>query len=92
MLRVKKDLGSTIRLEPLDRVDASKRKTAKFTLIDRSKFEVQVDYDTDILELFKSMKTKTYDPYTKKWSFQLREHDELVKKILEKFPRGAVSV
>lgn len=90
--RVQRELGGSVKLEPLDRVASSKIKHCKFFLIDRNRFECQADYDSELLDLFKLMKTKQYDPYTKKWSFQLKEYDELVKNILTKFNRGAISL
>jgi SWI/SNF-related matrix-associated actin-dependent regulator 1 of chromatin subfamily A len=90
--RVQRELGGVVKLEPLDRVASSKIKHCKFFLIDRNRFECQADYDSELLDLFKLMKTKQYDPYTKKWSFQLKEYDELIKNILAKFKRGGISL
>ena len=91
LLKVKSRM-SLVKLEPLDRVSTSKSTIAKFYLIDRNHFEVQAEYNQELQELFKTMSTKKYDPQTKKWSFDLKEYESLVKKISEKFKRGEVQM
>lgn len=91
LLKVKTRLSS-VKLEPLDRVSTSKSTIAKFYLIDRNHFEIQAEYNLELQELFKTMLTKKYDPQTKKWSFDLKEYENLVKKISEKFKRGEVQM
>ncbi|RNA00532.1 SWI SNF-related matrix-associated actin-dependent regulator of chromatin subfamily A 1 [Brachionus plicatilis] len=91
LLKVKSRLSS-VKIEPLDRVASSKSTIAKFHLIDRTRFEVQAEYNLELQELFKTMTTKRYDPQTKKWSFELKEYQDLVKKILNKFKRGEVQL
>lgn len=92
ILKVKNELNNSVKLEPLDRVASSKSITAKFILIERNRFEVQVDYHLELQELFKTMSTKRYDPQSKRWSFDLKEYEDLVKKIVAKFNRGEVIV
>ncbi|CAF0806668.1 unnamed protein product [Brachionus calyciflorus] len=92
LLKVKSKLNNSVKLEPLDRVASSKSTGAKFFLIERNRFEVQVEYNPELQDLFKTLNSKRYDPQTKRWSFDLKEHDELVKKIHDKFKRGEVNL
>ena len=56
----------------------------KFVLINNQTFEAQVDFSQDLNEIFKTMKTKRYDPNTKRWSFNLNEYKELIAGIRTK--------
>ena len=40
-------------------------------------------YHAEVISVFKTMKTRAYDNNTRVWSFQVREHAELVKKLSE---------
>jgi hypothetical protein len=46
-----------------------------------SRFEVIIGYNKTLVEIFKSMNTKMYDPNTKRWNFSIKEYDELMLKI-----------
>ena len=81
-----------MRIEPLERASNANSKVAKFSLISRTRVEVQSDFDQDLQELFKTMSTKKYDPTSKRWSFELKEYDELIKKIGTQLKKGSVTV
>lgn len=49
----------------------------KCLLISRTRFEVDVGYSKELIELFKKMKSKIYDAKTRKWNFLLEEHNML---------------
>lgn len=83
MCRIKHEFNNTIKLEPLDRSN-KKSIMVKFCLINNQQFEAQVDYNQELMEIFKSMKTKKYDPNTKRWSFNLNEYEELISNIRSK--------
>jgi SNF2 family DNA or RNA helicase len=92
MFRIKHELNNTVKLEPLDCGSSENTKVARFYLIDRTRFEVQVEFDADLQELFKTMNTKRYDPANKRWSFDLKDYNDLVKKITDKFSRSKINV
>lgn len=81
--RIKNEFNNTIKLEPLDR-NNKKSLMLKFFLINNQTFEAQVDFSQDLNEIFKTMKTKRYDPNTKRWSFNLNEYEELIAGIRAK--------
>lgn len=91
MMRIKHEFNNTIKLEPLDRNSNKKATLVKFLLINNQNFEAQVDYNQEILDIFKAMKTKKYDPNSKKWSFNLNEYEELVNVIRTKCA-GSVNI
>jgi SWI/SNF-related matrix-associated actin-dependent regulator 1 of chromatin subfamily A len=81
----------SFKLEPLPDLGShvpNARFEAKFFLIDRCRFEVRCEYNNDLQELFKSMKTKRYEPIQKRWSFELKEYEELINAIIKKFNRS----
>lgn len=95
MLQVKVRMGNTIKLEPLERhpsAAAGKSIQAKFTLCSRNRFDVQVDFKPELKAIFDTIHSRKYDSNTKKYSFDLRDYDELLKKIAEKFTHGEVSI
>ncbi|CAH8473769.1 unnamed protein product [Schistosoma turkestanicum] len=67
--------------------DASKSKTSLVnvlcTLCSPSRFEVHARYHAGLTQLFKSMNSKQYDSQTRRWSFDLSEYNEFVKKVRE---------
>jgi hypothetical protein len=83
MFRIKDELNNSIKLEPLDR---SNKKTfmLKFVLINNREFEAQCDYNQELNEVFKTMKTRKYNTETKRWSFSLGEYEELINAIRTK--------
>ncbi|XP_055967956.1 SWI/SNF-related matrix-associated actin-dependent regulator of chromatin subfamily A-like protein 1 [Sorex fumeus] len=48
-------------------------------LISRSRFEADIGYSEDLIELFRKMKSKIYDAKTRKWNFLLEEHNVLIE-------------
>lgn len=92
MFRIKHELNNTVKIEPLDGGGSTNAKVARFYLIDRNRFEVQAEYDAELQELFKTMTTKKYDATNKRWSFDLKDYNELVKKITDKFSRSKINV
>ena len=83
MCRIKNELNNAIKLEPLDR---SNKKTfmLKFALINNREFETQCDYNQELNEVFKTMKTRKYNTETKRWSFNLCEYEELIDAVRAK--------
>ena len=88
--RTKIHFNNTIKLEPLEK-SAGKSSLAKFFLIDANRFEVVCDFNQNLNDIFKTIKSKSYDPTLKKWSFDLKDYDELVASISAKL-KGTVSV
>jgi len=81
-----------VKIEPLEKINSVTSKAAKFYLITRNRFEVQSEYDNDLQELFKTMNTRKYDPNSKRWSFDLKEYDDLIKKIGTQLKKGSISI
>lgn len=50
-------------------------------LISRTRFEADIGYSKDLIELFKQMKSKIYDAKTRKWNFLLEEHNMLIERV-----------
>ena len=81
-----------VKIEPLEKNLNIKSKPAKFYLISRTRFEVQADYDQELQELFKTFQTKKYDPTLKRWSFDLKEYEDLIKKIGSQLKKGSIQI
>ncbi|XP_074550566.1 SWI/SNF-related matrix-associated actin-dependent regulator of chromatin subfamily A-like protein 1 [Halichoeres trimaculatus] len=47
-------------------------------LVSRTKFEVDIGYNGDVIAAFKQMPTKSYDMKTRKWSFSLEDYKRLM--------------
>jgi SWI/SNF-related matrix-associated actin-dependent regulator 1 of chromatin subfamily A len=47
---------------------------------------VDVTYDKQLIELFKSIGSKSYDSTTKMWTFGLKDHNTLIKSIKHTLP------
>lgn len=95
MVQVKLRCGATVKLEPLERraaAIAGKSVQVKFTLSERNRFDAQAEYKPELKAIFDTIHSRKYDPNAKKYSFELKDYDELLKKIADKFPRGEVSV
>jgi SWI/SNF-related matrix-associated actin-dependent regulator 1 of chromatin subfamily A len=45
------------------------------------RFEIHVGYNKALIDLFKSIVSKKYNPNTKRWSFSLKNYDELLLKV-----------
>ncbi len=52
-----------------------------FSVSDKGMIKAMCGYNAAVIDVFKTMKTRSYDKDTRTWSFQLQEHDELVKKL-----------
>ncbi|XP_073330421.1 SWI/SNF-related matrix-associated actin-dependent regulator of chromatin subfamily A-like protein 1 [Pagrus major] len=66
-------------------------------LVSRTKFEVDVGYNADVIAAFKQMPTKNYDMKTRKWSFSLEDYKRLLDLLsgiaaveVEPLPRAIV--
>ncbi|KAK4469104.1 hypothetical protein MN116_006690 [Schistosoma mekongi] len=69
------------------------------TLCSPNRFEVHARYHVGLTQLFKSMDSKQYDPQTRRWSFDLSEYNEFVKKVnninelhLEELPHAVLKI
>ncbi|VDO57815.1 unnamed protein product [Schistosoma margrebowiei] len=69
------------------------------TLCSPNRFEVHARYHVGLTQLFKSMDSKQYDSQTRRWSFDLSEYNEFVKKVndidelhLEELPYAVLKV
>lgn len=82
---------SKVSLQPLEGVDDSVRGQAslpsapslafvsgKCVLVSRTRFEVDIGYSEELIALFKQMDSRNYDAKTRKWSFLLEEHNNLI--------------
>ncbi|XP_035460497.2 SWI/SNF-related matrix-associated actin-dependent regulator of chromatin subfamily A-like protein 1 isoform X2 [Scophthalmus maximus] len=66
-------------------------------LVSRTKFEVDVGYNADVIAAFKQMPTKEYDMKTRKWSFSLDDYKRLMDLLggmaaveVEPLPRAVI--
>ncbi|CAH8497806.1 unnamed protein product [Schistosoma guineensis] len=69
------------------------------TLCSPNRFEVHARYHVGLTQLFKSMDSKQYDSQTRRWSFDLSEYNEFVKKVndidelhLEELPYAVLKI
>ncbi|XP_073161100.1 SWI/SNF-related matrix-associated actin-dependent regulator of chromatin subfamily A-like protein 1 isoform X1 [Lepidochelys kempii] len=53
----------------------------KCVLISRSRFEVEIGYAAEIIEVFKQMNSRNYDMKTRKWSFLLEDYARLMEAV-----------
>ena len=51
----------------------------KVSLISPRRFEVDVGFNQDIINLMKQMPSKSYDPTSKKWNFDLSDYQEFLR-------------
>ncbi|XP_013929526.1 PREDICTED: SWI/SNF-related matrix-associated actin-dependent regulator of chromatin subfamily A-like protein 1 [Thamnophis sirtalis] len=49
------------------------------------RFRVEIGYNTELIEIFRSLPSKKYDPETRMWNFSLEDYGELMEKV-EQFP------
>ena len=54
---------------------------AKFTLTDRKYFKVDMSYHPGAIALFKSIESSKYNATERTWSFEIKDHNELVRKL-----------
>ncbi|XP_041120221.1 SWI/SNF-related matrix-associated actin-dependent regulator of chromatin subfamily A-like protein 1 [Polyodon spathula] len=66
-------------------------------LVSRSRFEVEVGFQADVIEAFKQISSKNYDMKTRKWSFLLEDYKGLMEVLcripsveVEPLPRAVV--
>ncbi|XP_038124099.1 SWI/SNF-related matrix-associated actin-dependent regulator of chromatin subfamily A-like protein 1 [Cyprinodon tularosa] len=46
-----------------------------------NRFKVEVGYNAELIAVFKSIPSKTYDPATKTWSFSLDDYTQLMEEV-----------
>lgn len=91
--KVKLQFNGNIKLDPIDKGNLAKTTKAKFVLCSNTNFEVLADYNPELQEIFKTIKTRSYDIKAKKWSFELKDYDELINKIqVFKFQKTGVQI
>uniref|UniRef100_A0A8C6Q961 SWI/SNF-related matrix-associated actin-dependent regulator of chromatin subfamily A-like protein 1 n=1 Tax=Nothobranchius furzeri TaxID=105023 RepID=A0A8C6Q961_NOTFU len=62
-------------------------------LVSRTKFEVDISYNVDVIAAFKQMPSKSYDLATRKWSFSLEDYGKLSERVeVEPLPRAVIQV
>uniref|UniRef100_A0A1A7YWU4 SWI/SNF-related matrix-associated actin-dependent regulator of chromatin subfamily A-like protein 1 n=1 Tax=Iconisemion striatum TaxID=60296 RepID=A0A1A7YWU4_9TELE len=68
-------------------------------LVSRTKFEVDIPYNVDVIAAFKQMPSKNYDLATRKWSFSLEDYKRLMDLLsgiaaveVEPLPRAVIQV
>ncbi|XP_015909401.2 SWI/SNF-related matrix-associated actin-dependent regulator of chromatin subfamily A-like protein 1 [Parasteatoda tepidariorum] len=47
-------------------------------LVSRKRFFVNIGYNKELIDVFKSIPSKLYDAQTKKWNFHIDDHDKLI--------------
>uniref|UniRef100_A0A8C3TED9 SWI/SNF-related matrix-associated actin-dependent regulator of chromatin subfamily A-like protein 1 n=1 Tax=Chelydra serpentina TaxID=8475 RepID=A0A8C3TED9_CHESE len=82
---------SSVTLVPFEEMDAAgpatgwKKPSAtirgKCVLISRSRFEVDIGYAAEMIEVFKQMNSRNYDMKTRKWSFLLEDYPRLMEAV-----------
>jgi hypothetical protein len=45
------------------------------------RFEIQIGYNKAVIDLFKTVGSKRYDPNSRRWSFAMKNYDELLLRI-----------
>ncbi|RXN16995.1 SWI SNF-related matrix-associated actin-dependent regulator of chromatin subfamily A 1 [Labeo rohita] len=55
----------------------------KCILVSRCRFEVEIGYQGDVIEIFKKMPSRNYDMKTRKWSFLLEDYGKLMAELSE---------
>lgn len=55
--------------------------TCKCSLISRDRFDVDVPYNKELVEIFKAIPSKNFEPISKKWSFTLKDYHTFRKNI-----------
>ncbi|XP_064401335.1 SWI/SNF-related matrix-associated actin-dependent regulator of chromatin subfamily A-like protein 1 isoform X1 [Halichondria panicea] len=76
------------------------KKKAQVCIVSRTRLEVKVQYDHDLIEIFKKMPTRAYNTKTSLWSFGIEDYNSLVKAIqssckhveLDLIPRPVVNL
>ncbi|XP_022246250.1 SWI/SNF-related matrix-associated actin-dependent regulator of chromatin subfamily A-like protein 1 isoform X2 [Limulus polyphemus] len=60
-------------------------------LINRKRFQVEVGFHQQIIEVFKTIPSKVYDAKEKQWNFAVQDHDKLIQGIIPLFPNVVIS-
>lgn len=50
-------------------------------MISKERFTVHVTYHRQLIDIFKTISSKSYDPKTSEWSFLIKDHDQLMISI-----------
>ncbi|XP_069705432.1 SWI/SNF-related matrix-associated actin-dependent regulator of chromatin subfamily A-like protein 1 isoform X2 [Periplaneta americana] len=84
--------NSAVRQKSVNHFYKSKEEvvTGHCRLLSRQRFCVVVPYHAQLIDIFKSINSKSYDPKEKTWNFALEDYDTLMKKL--KDLQGAVSI
>ncbi|XP_061926024.1 SWI/SNF-related matrix-associated actin-dependent regulator of chromatin subfamily A-like protein 1 [Entelurus aequoreus] len=70
------DSTSTLNAVPAKKQAVSTR--GKCVLHTEGRFRVEVGYNAELIAVFKSIPSKSYDPTTKMWSFSMEDYQELM--------------
>ncbi|KAK4290027.1 hypothetical protein Pmani_037046 [Petrolisthes manimaculis] len=62
-----------------------------FRLTCPERFIVDAPFHHQMVEIFKTLDTKMYDPMTQKWNFSVKEHDKLVSALAPLRPAVCIS-
>ncbi|KAK7076921.1 SWI/SNF-related matrix-associated actin-dependent regulator of chromatin subfamily A-like protein 1, partial [Halocaridina rubra] len=65
--------------------------TGTFRLMSRERFVADVGYYAPMIEIFKTMQSRKYDPESRKWNFSLSEHDNLAEALRPLRPSACIS-
>ncbi|KAL4107305.1 hypothetical protein QTP88_017672 [Uroleucon formosanum] len=89
--------GKSVRLNYNHSLQNSKSKPVCGTceIISKERFTVHVTYHQQLIDTFKTISSKNYDPKTSEWSFLIKDYDQLMISIkplepnvkIEKLPR-----
>ncbi|PAA94428.1 hypothetical protein BOX15_Mlig016051g1 [Macrostomum lignano] len=58
----------------------------KVVLLNENQFEVKIGYHMGLLQLFKSVPSRNYDPATRRWSFHARDYDTFMRLLRDADP------
>ncbi|MCL4115455.1 UNVERIFIED_CONTAM: hypothetical protein GTU68_053572 [Idotea baltica] len=72
-------------------VFTGKKVTGNFLLSCKDTFEVNVPYNQQVIDIFKTMPSKQYDVKTKKWSFNISDHSRLSTALNQLRPAVCIS-
>ncbi|XP_076363842.1 LOW QUALITY PROTEIN: SWI/SNF-related matrix-associated actin-dependent regulator of chromatin subfamily A-like protein 1 [Tachypleus tridentatus] len=60
-------------------------------LINRKRFQVEVGFHQQMIEVFKAIPSKVYDAKERKWNFAVEDHDKLIQGVIPLFPNVIIS-
>ena len=55
--------------------------SGKCVLATKDRFYIDINYQSEVIELFKQSRTGQYNAKNRNWSFKIEEHDELLRKL-----------